>query len=171
MALKVLVLHGPNLNLLGQREPSIYGTTTLAQIDAALAAEALSLGQTLGRPIQLRSAQSNHEGVLIDHIQAAAGRDHGIVFNPAAYTHTSLALADALRAIDCPCVEVHLSAVHARNAARHHSYTAAACLGTITGFGAQSYLLGLRALVNYLISRPDQGPADRPSLRSDPCAN
>lgn len=144
-ALRILVLHGPNLNLLGQREPEVYGTVTLEQIDRRLAA----LGTELDAGVDCR--QSNHEGQLVDWLQED-GFD-GVLMNPAAYTHTSLALRDVVSAIDAPCVEVHLSNVHARERFRQRSMTAPACVGVIAGFGADSYTLGLRALIDYLRAR------------------
>lgn len=136
----ILVLHGPNLNLLGSREPEIYGRTTLASIHAAMSARAVAAG------IRLESFQSNHEGELIDRVQSA--REQGvrfIIINPAAYTHTSVALRDALAAVAIPFIEVHLSNVHAREAFRKHSYFSDIAVGLISGLGAQGYELALEA--------------------------
>jgi 3-dehydroquinate dehydratase II len=142
---RLLVLHGPNLNLLGQREPAVYGRTTLAEIDADLAAIAHESGHDLS------SFQSNSEGALIDRIHAAAKEGTAfIVINPGALTHTSVALRDALAAVAIPFVEVHLSNVHAREAFRHRSYIADLAVGVITGFGADSYRLGLTAALRRL---------------------
>ena len=140
----VLVLHGPNLNLLGLREPGIYGATTLAQIDTQL----IELGRSLNTTVQ--SFQSNHEGALVDAIHAARERHQGIVINAGAYTHTSIAICDAISAVQIPTVEVHLSNIYKREQFRHHSYLASIVVGQISGFGADSYYLGLRALVTYL---------------------
>jgi 3-dehydroquinate dehydratase II len=142
--LSVLVLHGPNLNLLGLREPGIYGVSTLAEIDARLADEAKKLH------VLVQSLQSNHEGVLVDAIHDSRDRHHGIVINAGAYTHTSIAIRDAITAVQIPTVEVHLSNIYKREEFRHHSYLAAVAIGQISGFGANSYYLGLQALVSYL---------------------
>ncbi len=138
------VLNGPNLNLLGTREASIYGTTTLADIES----QCRIWGEANG--FDLTFAQSNHEGALVEMLHAAGESAAGVVLNAAAYTHTSIALHDAVRAIDVPVVEVHLSNIHAREAFRHHSTIASACLGQIAGFGPASYTLALQALVGHL---------------------
>lgn len=140
----ILVLHGPNLNLLGKREPGVYGVVTLEEINHALAKEARSLG------FEIIASQSNHEGVLVDLIQDAMGKHAGILINPGAYTHTSVAIRDAIAGVNLPAVEVHLSNIHKREEFRHHSYIAPVALGQICGFGADSYRLGLQALVHYL---------------------
>ena len=142
--MKVLVLHGPNLNLLGIREPEIYGKVTLAEINNQIT----SLGTELNCDINI--IQSNSEGALIDIIQSAPGNYDGIMINPAAYTHTSIALRDALSAVALPTVEVHLSNIHSREEFRTNSFIAPVVLGQISGFGAYSYLLGLQALINHL---------------------
>ncbi|AFZ31436.1 MULTISPECIES: type II 3-dehydroquinate dehydratase [Chroococcaceae] len=140
----ILVLHGPNLNLLGQREPEVYGSTTLEDINDLLKKEAKSLG------VVVAALQSNHEGSLIDAIHAAREKHQGILINAGAYTHTSVAIRDAIAAVKLPTVEVHLSNIYQREAFRHHSYIAPVVLGQISGFGAESYRLGLQALVHYL---------------------
>jgi 3-dehydroquinate dehydratase-2 len=146
-ALSILVLHGPNLNLLGLREPGIYGSLTLAEINRLLESKAMEL-QAGVLPVQ-----SNHEGVLVDAIHEALGKHQGIVINAGAYTHTSVALRDAIAAVNLPTVEVHLSNIYCREDFRHHSYIAPVVIGQISGFGAQSYLLGLQALVYYIRSQ------------------
>lgn len=140
--LSVLVLHGPNLNLLGLREPEVYGRVTLDEINRLL----VELGQKL--QVDVSALQSNHEGVLVDEIHAARGRHQGILINAGAYTHTSVAIRDALAAVALPTVEVHLSNIYRREEFRHHSYIAPVAIGQISGFGAESYRLGLQALVD-----------------------
>ena len=142
--MNILVLHGPNLNLLGLREPGIYGSLTLDDINARLRDLASQ------RRATLKIAQSNHEGVLIDEIQAARTQANGILINPGGYTHTSVALRDAISAVGLPAVEVHLSNIYAREPFRHHSYLSPVCAGTIAGFGWRSYVLGLTALLDVL---------------------
>lgn len=139
--MKILVLHGPNLNLLGTREPDIYGRVTLDRINAELETLAAELG------CELTIIQSNSEGELVGAIQSAMGIYRGILINPAAYTHTSVAIRDALSAVGLAVVEVHLSNIHKREEFRRHSFVAPVAVGQICGFGADSYLLGLRALV------------------------
>ena len=140
----LLVIHGPNLNMLGTREPEVYGTATLADIDASLKA----LGRELGWDVE--TFQSNGEGDLVTRIQQAATRNAGIVINPGAYTHTSVAIRDAVAGIPVPTVECHLSNIHKREEFRHRSLIVGVAAGQVMGFGADSYLLGLRALVSVL---------------------
>jgi 3-dehydroquinate dehydratase-2 len=144
MSLKILLIHGPNLNLLGKREPGVYGNQTLQQINARLQVHAAK------SKFELKTFQSNSEGALIDAIQDAGEWAAGIVINAGAYTHTSIAIRDAIAAIKLPTIEVHLSNVHAREPFRHNSFIAPVCLGTIVGFGWRSYLLGLEGLVAHL---------------------
>lgn len=140
----LLVLHGPNLNLLGLREPEVYGSTTLAEIDELLKTFAAKL------QVKVDCLQSNHEGILVDAIHNARTTHAGILINPGAYTHTSVAIRDAISGVMLPTVEVHLSNIHRREEFRHHSYIAPVAVGQISGFGVDSYLLGLQALINYL---------------------
>lgn len=148
--MQILVLHGPNLNLLGHREPTVYGSTTLAQIEADLTKLAADAGSSLS------SFQSNHEGALVDRVQAARldGTDF-IVINPAAYTHTSVALRDALAAVALPFIEVHLSNVHRREPFRHHSYLSDLAVGVVCGLGPAGY----RAAVSYALAQAPRPPA------------
>ena len=138
--MKILILHGPNLNLLGTREPEIYGSMTLGDINAAL----IELAKEFGA--DLKCVQSNHEGALIDELQEAQTWADGVVFNPGGYTHTSVALRDAIAAIRIPVIEVHISNVYAREEFRHRSIISAVCKGKIVGFGWRSYALAVRAL-------------------------
>ena len=141
----VLVLSGPNLNLLGQRQPEVYGHTTLADIEALCAARAHELG------LEIAFLQSNHEGALIDAIHAAKGTHNAVVINAGAYTHTSIALMDAVASVELPMVEVHLSNIHAREPFRHTSYLAKVAIGQICGFGPRGYLMALDALADRLL--------------------
>ncbi|AXT26069.1 type II 3-dehydroquinate dehydratase [Ruegeria sp. AD91A] len=140
----VLVLNGPNLNLLGTRQPEVYGDTTLHMIEDRCVQHGASIG------LDVTHLQSNHEGVLLDAIHAARGVQSGLILNAGAFTHTSIALMDAIASVELPVVEVHLSNIHAREAFRHRSYVASVALGQICGFGAQSYILALDALAAHL---------------------
>jgi 3-dehydroquinate dehydratase-2 len=148
----VLVLHGPNLNLLGVREPKVYGATTLTEIDARLQSDGAALG------LEVRCLQSNHEGVLIDALHEARAWAAGVLINPGGYTHTSVALRDAITAIGLPVIEVHLSNTEAREPFRHLSLVAPVCIGTVRGFGWRSYTLALQALVGVLADRSPSAP-------------
>ena len=144
---RILVLHGPNLNLLGRREPEVYGHTTLEEIDRRLRQYAAA------HQVDIEIMQSNHEGELVNAIQGAAGRADALIINAGAYTHTSVALRDAIVAVDIPTIEVHLSNLARREAFRRHSYLTAVAVGQIMGFGADSYLLGLHAAILHLSRR------------------
>jgi 3-dehydroquinate dehydratase II len=141
---KIGIIHGPNLNLLGGRETEVYGTTTLAELDEALVRLAAELG------CDMVAHQANSEGALVDHVQRLAPTIDGFVVNAGAYTHTSIALRDALTGVAKPFVEVHISNVFARESFRHHSYLSDRAVGLVAGFGVESYLLGLRALITHL---------------------
>ena len=146
----ILVLHGPNLNLLGRREPEIYGRATLDSINAALHQVADARG------VELRVSQSNREGELVDAFHEAVGWADGAIINPAAYTHTGVAVRDAIAAVGIPTVEVHLSNVYARDSFRHMSFIAPVCIGQISGFGWRSYTLALEALLGHLTDRQEE---------------
>ncbi|TQS74523.1 type II 3-dehydroquinate dehydratase [Ornithinibacillus gellani] len=139
---KLLLLNGPNINLLGKREPDVYGSDTLQTIESIVSKAAGENG------FEVDCFQSNHEGELIDQLHEADGKYFGVIFNPAAYTHTSIALHDAIKAIDVPVIEVHISNIYQREVFRHQSMTAPACIGQISGFGIQGYLLAVLAFVN-----------------------
>ena len=142
--MKILVLHGPNLNLLGSREPGVYGRLTLAEVDTAITALAAELG------VGVELFQSNSESAMIEAIHAAVASCDGILINPAAFTHTSVAIRDAIAAVALPTVEVHLSNIHAREKFRSRSFIAPVALGQVSGFGLDSYLLGFRAIFNHI---------------------
>ncbi|MEM4658816.1 MAG: type II 3-dehydroquinate dehydratase [Candidatus Methanosuratincola sp.] len=144
--MKVLVIHGPNLNLLGRREPEVYGSTTLEEINSMIAGEARALD------VEVEFYQSNIEGEIVGKIQEAMGRFDGIVINPAAYTHTSVAIRDAISATEIPSVEVHISNIFKREEFRHRSFISPVAIGVVTGFGVEGYLLALRGLVSYLVA-------------------
>lgn len=149
MALSILVLNGPNLNLLGTRQPDVYGATTLEQVEDLCRSEAEALG------VSLAFEQSNHEGVLVDAIQNAKSKHDGIVFNAGAYTHTSIALADAIASVEIPTLELHVSNVHAREEFRQKSFMSPVVLGQICGLGVNGYPLAVRAMAQYLEAQSD----------------
>ncbi|MCH7949492.1 MAG: type II 3-dehydroquinate dehydratase [Candidatus Dadabacteria bacterium] len=142
--MKILIIHGPNLNMLGKREPDIYGATTLEEINAALTSKAKGLGA------EVTFFQSNSEGEIVSNIQDAMSKFEGVVINPGAYTHTSVAIRDAILSSGLPVVEVHISNVHKREDFRHKSFISGVALGVVSGFGVNSYMLGLSGLVDYL---------------------
>lgn len=142
--MKILIINGPNLNMLGIREPEKYGNTTFAELEKDLYAYSFELN------VDIESFQSNHEGEIIDKIQQALGNFDGIVINPGAYAHTSIAIRDAISSINLPTVEVHMTNIHSREEFRHNSYITPICIGQISGFGVNVYKLGLRALCEYL---------------------
>lgn len=144
MSKPIFLLNGPNLNLLGMRQPEVYGRTTLAEVEADCAALAKDLG------LHIRPHQSNHEGQIIDWIQEARGLASGIVINPGAFTHTSVAILDALNAFDGPVLEVHITNIHRREAFRHHSYVSTRAEGVIAGFGTEGYLFALRRMATLI---------------------
>jgi 3-dehydroquinate dehydratase-2 len=165
--MRVLFLNGPNLNLLGRREPAVYGATTLAEIEALVRQQAAAL------KVEVEFRQTNHEGQLVDWVQEAAGQYDGVVLNAGAYTHTSIALRDAIAAVGVPVVEVHLSNVHAREPFRHSSMIAGVCRGQVSGFGPASYLLGLLAIVSVIDPKklgctPKSGPSAAPPQAAGP---
>ncbi len=142
--MKILIIHGPNLNMLGKREPDIYGATTLEEINAALTSKAKGLGA------EVTFFQSNSEGEIVSNIQDAMSKFEGVVINPGAYTHTSVAIRDAILSSGLPVVEVHISNVHKREDFRHKSFISGVALGVVSGFGVNSYMLGLSGLIDYL---------------------
>lgn len=142
--MKILIIHGPNLNLLGKREPEIYGKTTLGEINSQIEKEAETLR------VQVECFQSNSEGEIINKIQDTTGKFDGVIINPAAYTHTSVAIRDAISSAGVPVVEVHISNIYKREEFRHKSFVSGVAIGVVSGFGMDSYLMGLRGLVNYL---------------------
>jgi 3-dehydroquinate dehydratase-2 len=144
MTISLLILNGPSLNLLGTRQPEVYGHTTLADVEAMCAEKAAALG------IEIDFRQSNHEGTLVDWIHEAKGKHQGIVINAGAYTHTSIALLDAIAGVALPVAEVHISNIHQRESFRHHSHLSKVSVGMICGFGPFGYLMGIDALVNHL---------------------
>jgi 3-dehydroquinate dehydratase II len=148
MAKRILVLNGPNLNMLGTRQPEVYGRTTLGEIESAMR----DLAESLAPGVDLSFFQSNHEGALIDAIQQSTGEIDAIIINPGGLTHTSVALRDALVGADRPVVEVHMSNIHARESFRHHSYIAPIAVGQIAGFGAAGYLLALRSVIETVLA-------------------
>ena len=147
---RILIIHGPNLNLIGSREPEVYGESTLSDIDERLRSHAETAGASV------RSFQSNHEGSIIDAVQEAVGLVDGLVINPGAHAHYSIAIRDAISGVDLPAVEVHMSNIHAREPFRRSSVIAPACLGLICGFGWHSYLLGMDALLKHLNESRDR---------------
>ena len=150
ICMKILIVNGPNINMLGTREPEIYGSLTLADINAQL----LDYAQELG--VEIETFQSNIEGEIVDKIQSAKKDCQGIVINPAAYTHTSVAIRDAISAVALSAVEVHISNIHAREEFRKNSFIAPVCIGQICGFGADSYKLGLKGLVDFLNNKVEK---------------
>lgn len=162
--LRLLVLHGPNLNLLGTREPSVYGQVSLSDIDKSITRRSGELG------IAVQTKQSNNEGELVTWIQNARGHFDGIIINPAAYTHTSIAIRDAIAAVALPTVEVHLSNIHQREEFRHHSFVAGVAIGQIAGFGPTGYLLALEALTAHLGAK-NTSLRTRADLRKKPAAS